>query len=308
VIGQQSTDSEAPHAMDVDDGDGFAPIRTSHTTTQSSETSQQIDSMRAHRSIADSCITFLAIVPVLQSSSGEPTRDKDLTELILNCSENKFLLVGPMYFEKVRQRVLNISLNVLDGFLRKFEQMLKPYAFSRSEKLQLLTTQFLDSTLHIWKQDTVSRSEVGERVRDLCQWLSDTLRRNQIRSWRTRDCVARFMKRYIAEDPEQAIWSMVSDEDCGTVGPEALPAGILPMLGADHDIRVRFRVAYENASLFSVARQTGRDPSQLYTEIKQWLTDDIDEWVLRCAILNFGTHLALLLQLRTNGDSHAFFG
>lgn len=223
-------------------------------------------------------MTFLAIVPILQSTSGEPTRDKDLTELVLNSADTAFLLVGPVYFAKVRQRILNISLNVLDGFLDKFDQMLKQYTYSRSEKLQLLTTQFLDATLHHWKQDNVSSSEVGDRIRDLCQWLSDTLRRNQIRSWRTRDCVARFMKRYLVEDPEQVIWTMVSPDDEGrNIKTEASPAAILPMLGADQDIRVRFRVAFDNASLFTVARKTGRDPSQLYSEIKGWLTDDIDE-------------------------------
>jgi serine-protein kinase ATM len=280
VIDVQRTRSGTHHAMDIDDGDGFAPIRTTHAITQSAETSQPTDSVWANQCIADSCMTFLAIVPILQSSSGEPTRDKDLTELVLNSSDDKFLLLGPLYFGKVRQRILNISLNALDGFLDKFDQMLKPYTYSRSEKLQLLTTQFLDSTLHHWKQDAVSRSEVGERIRDLCQWLSDALRRNQIRSWRTRDCVARFMRRYLAEDPEQDIWSTVlPDEEGGKVKPEALPAAILPMLGADQDIRVRFRVAFENASLFSVASKTGQDPSQVYSEIKAWLTDDIDKWV-----------------------------
>ena len=82
------------------------------------------------------------------------------------------------------------------------------------------------------------------------------------------------MKRYLAEDPGQVIWSTaLPDEELGAVESEALPAAILPMLGADQDIRVRFRVAFDNASLFGF----GRDPSQLYSEIKGWLTDDIDK-------------------------------
>src|ERR1700733_7253389 len=162
IVGQQSVDSGSYHAMDVDYGDGFAPIRTTHSITQAAEAIQQADSLQATQCIIDNCMTFLAIVPILQSSSGEPTRDKDLAELVLNCADDKFLLVGPIFFGKVRQRILNISLSILDGFLGKFEQMLKPYAYSRSEKLQLLTIQFLDSTLHHWKQDAVSSSEVGE--------------------------------------------------------------------------------------------------------------------------------------------------
>ena len=121
MIGQQPAGTTAQPAMDVDDGDGFGPIRTTRAITQSAEARHQADNVWANQYIANSCMAFLAIVPILQSSSGEPTRDKALTDMVLNCSEDKFLLVGPIYFGKVRQKILNISLNIIDSFLDKFD-------------------------------------------------------------------------------------------------------------------------------------------------------------------------------------------
>lgn len=266
--------------MDVDDRDGFAPIRTTHAVTQPADTGEQMNGVLADQCVTNTCMSFLAIVPILQSFSGAPTRDKELTEVVLNCPDDKFLLIGPVFFDKIRQGILNISHNVLANFLEKFESMLKLYGYSRSEKLQLLLAQFLDSTLLHWTADAVSGSEAGEQIRSFCRWLSAALRGNKIRSWRTRDCVARFMSRYTAVDPTQAIWSKISpEEEDEEEGPEALPWAVLPSLGADPDIRVRFRAAVANASLFGLARRTGKEPTHLYAEIKEWLTTDINEYV-----------------------------
>lgn len=273
VANKSNTDDRTHHTMDIDDKDGFAPIRTSHNITPSTETGQRADSAHASRFVTSIGMAFLATVPILQSSSGEPTRDKDMAELVLNSSGDAFLLVGPTYFEKVRQGILSISLNVLDSFLDKFESMLTQYTYSRSDALQLLTTKFLDSTLKYWLKDSVSNSEIGEHIRTLCRWLLQSLQCQKIRSWRSRDCVAHFLTRYIAEDAAQTVWSISPADPDGE--PGTLPVTMLPRLGADEDIRIRFRVAAANASLFSAARKTGQDLSQLYLEIKNWLTKDI---------------------------------
>lgn len=262
----------AYQAMDVD---GFAPIRTTQAVTPSPEASLPMGGARASQRIADICMAFIAIVPILQSFSGESTRDKELVELVVNCADDKFLLIGPIYFEKIRRRVLNVNLNVLDCFLGKFEPMLMQYEYSRSEQLQLLVTHFLHSTLTHWLADAVSGTEVGEQIRALCRWLLHTLRGQKIRSWRTRDCVIRFLTRYISEDAAQVVWSIRPAEDVDDEEPDALPADTLPRLGADPDIRIRFRIAVASASLFSIARETGQDPSQAYVEIKECLTNDI---------------------------------
>lgn len=279
IVGKTPANPRSPHAMDADEKDGFGPIRT---TQQSPETHQQTENTKATQCIIEVCTTFLAVAPILQSSSGEPTRDRELTELVLECSVEKFLIVGPIFFDKVRQRTLNMSVNIFNDFLHKFEEILTPYVYSRSETVQLLVTHFLDSTMHLWLQQSVATSEVGDKARQLCRWRADLLRRNKIRSWKVRDRFARFLDRYLALDPLQVVWSIAShDEDGNDVeeGLEVLPAAMLPMLGADEDIRVRFRAAVVNARLFSIARSIEHDSLLLYNDIKQWYTVDIDKWV-----------------------------
>lgn len=268
-------DNGGTHSAGLDDNDGFAPIRINSAATQAADATQKNNGTYADRCVTDSCMTFLALVPILQGSSGESTRDKELTEMVLNCSGDRFLLISSIYFGQIRKRYLHISLSVLDRFLEKLGAMLETYEYARSEQLQLLVTQFLNSTLHHWKEDIIANSDTAENISTLCRWLSSILKAGKIKSWKTRDCVARFMHSYILEDSGQKIWSMIpSDEDSD---PGSLPTNLLPMLGADQDIRVRFRVAYTNASLFSVARETGHDPTQLYAELKGWLTNDIDK-------------------------------
>src|SRR3979490_1463653 len=61
-------------------------------------------------SILDVCMSFLAIGPILQSSGEEPTRDRELTDIVLNCDGDEFLLASKAYLVNVRRRALNINL------------------------------------------------------------------------------------------------------------------------------------------------------------------------------------------------------
>lgn len=283
VVGQPLEDRRTPQGTDMDDEkDGFGPIRS---VQQSPEFHQQAEDDNANRCVVEVSMTFLAVAPILQSSSGEPTRDKELIELILGC-ENKFFLAASILFDKVGQRNLNLNVNNLDMFLDKFADLLPQYQYARSERLQLLVTHFLDSTLHLWIQNPVANSEVGDHIRSLCVWISGMLKSNKIQSWRTRDRVACFLDRYLAQDPFQVVWS--EGEDGG--GTELLPAIMLPGLGADEDIRVRFRAAVANSRLFTIARVVGQDPILLYDTIKRSLTLNI----LECALYSMLASYTLL--------------
>ena len=270
IVGQKCNDARTSHTMnDADDKDGFAPIRVNQ---QSPEARQQTEERIAHRYIAEVCVAFLALVPILQSTSGESTRDKELTELVLQ-SESKFHLVASVFFKNVGQRHLSLSASTLDLFLKKIGDLLQQYNYSRSEKLQLLVTQFLDSTLHIWSQESMANSEIGDDIREFCHWISSILKDNKIRSWKLRDFAVRFLDRYLHTDPSHSVWARDGvDMDC-------LPANLLPILGADRDIRVRFRVAVVNARLFSIARTVGQDALVLYDTIKRSLTTDLQKYV-----------------------------
>jgi ataxia telangiectasia mutated family protein len=271
------------HVMDIDDKDGFGPIRT--TAAQSPEVNQQNEGAASIRYITEVCMSFLAVVPILQSFSGEPTRDRDLTELVLGCAKlrpEKFLLVCPIFLDKIRQRTLNLTVNNLDKFLDEFAKLLQLYTYARSEQLQLLATHFLDSTLHIWLIQPVVASEVGDKVRQLYEWLSGTLRKQKIRAWKIRDSLARFFDRYLACDPSQVAWTVLDDDEDEQQKLErlnGLPSALLPMMSSDEDIRVRFRVAVVNARLFAYARRAQHPVLATYDAIKQWYTVDLDKCV-----------------------------
>jgi ataxia telangiectasia mutated family protein len=65
---------------------------------------------------------------------------------------------------------------------------------------------------------------------------------------------------------------------------------MLPGLGADEDIRVRFRAAVANSRLFTIARVVGQDPILLYDTIKRSLTLNI----LECALYSMLASYTLL--------------
>jgi serine-protein kinase ATM len=276
VVGDQLKDSRA---MDVDDKDGFGPIRTTRTIGASTET-RQADDIGTNRCIAEICMSFLTVVPILQSSSGEPTRDAELTDFVLGCVDEKFFLLAPIFLDNVRQRTLNLNVNTLDNFLDKLAPLLGTYIYSRSERLQLLVTQFLHSTLPIWLQKSVATTDVGHHIRQLTAWLSEIVRNKKIRYWRVRDSIIRFLDDYLALDPRQEIWTLFDDDDGVGTSEFQQPVAILPFLGADEDIRVRFRAGVANARLFSLARQIGQDAEGVYVDIKEWLTREMDKCVI----------------------------
>lgn len=266
-------------AMDVDDKDGFGPIRITQAMGASTET-RHTDDTCTNRRIAEICVSFLTVVPILQSSSGEATRDTELTDFVLGSADEKFFLLAPIFLDKVRQRVLSLNINTLDNFLDKLAPLLESYAYSRSERAQLLVTQFLHSTLPIWLQKSVATTDVGHRIRQLTGWLSGILRSKKIRYWRVRDAIIRFLDEYLTLDPRQEIWSLPDDDDDGidTFEFKQQPAAILPFLGADEDIRVRFRAGVANARLFSIARQIGQDVEGVYVDVKERLTREMDKY------------------------------
>jgi ataxia telangiectasia mutated family protein len=272
------TPTTSHQPTDRDDKDGFGPIRTA-TAQQSSDMWENDVHSRHH--ISEVCIAFLTVGPALQSTSGEPTRDKELTETILDCAENTpqaFFLAFPIYLEKARQGILSISVKNFDRFLNELAKLLQLYAYARSRSLQALAIQFLNSTLDIWASRQVAIGEVLDKVRDLCAWLSGALHRRKIRSWMVRDLLARFLNIYLLKDPHQWAWESHGDNE--SEGQDDLsPIGLLPFMNSDEDVRVRFRAAVINARLFAVARIRQSSAMEMYKTIKRHYTVDIDKCV-----------------------------
>ncbi|KAJ7180682.1 hypothetical protein C8R46DRAFT_985700 [Mycena filopes] len=220
------------------------------------------------RCIAEVSIAFLTVTPILRSVSGELTNDKELTELALECAEtlvDTSLVILRVFLRHVHQKTLALSKANFDIILDQLGDAISQYLHARSTNTQRLVVQFLDSTLHIWLGSTGERID---KVRDLSKWLARNLlpaqqKASKMRSWQTRDAVARFYDRYLVHEPSQA---SLSDPDGS---PDDLPTMLLPQLNRDDDIRVRFRAGVLNAHLFAVGRSIGYDESDVYKPISE---------------------------------------
>ena len=262
--------------MDLDDNESFGPIKTAQTA----EGTHRVGGAIASLCVVETCISFLAVVPILETSSGEPTRDKELTQLVLDCSYERLFLVGPIFFSKIRQRILNLSPNNLKNFLEKLGFLVTGnYTYGRCEKVLLLLIHFLQSTLHIWVQESVRTTDVGKDIGQLLHWLSKLIRNKHARSWKVRDAIAIFFDVYLSQDPRQKVWKFgdLDSQEIDSPPLDTLPFAMLPCLSADVDIRVRFRAAVVNARLFSIAQSLDLDSMALYSDILQCLTKEIDE-------------------------------
>lgn len=200
-------------------------------------------------------------------------------DIVLNCAESQpemFLLAFPIILDKIRQGTLNLGVKSLDNFLDELSKLLQLYAYARSNRLQSLAARFLDSTLDIWASSEVAIGDALDKFRQLCKWFAGALRKKKIRAWAVRDILARFLDRYLIKDPTESTWTSTGDDSDEA---EGLPSALLPMMGADADIRVRFRVAVINARLFAFARRVHRPVVDMYNAIKESYTVDLDKCV-----------------------------
>lgn len=221
----------------------------------------------------------------MQSAAGEPTRDKELLNFVLGTADKRpenFLIVFPVLLTKIRQRVLYVGEKTLNVLLDELSKLLQLYAFSRSGRLQRLVIQVLHSTINLWSTPSISAGEVGEKIRTMCDWLSEALRKKKINSWLTRDAFATFLDEYLEHDPEQFAWSIAEENEDDEQRNErlaGLPTSLLMLMNSDEDTRVRFRNASVVGRLFSAARRTGYDPMLVYGELRGFFTNNLDKYV-----------------------------
>lgn len=267
------SDVQDSHAMDIDEADGFGGPSSLGAFSSSSYSGSTIVPRVVDATINISLST-LSVLPVLQSSSGEPTRDKSLVELILNCDGEDLLILGPALLRNMQQRTLNFSPLNFGELLEKLGDMLKEYQWSRSERLMTFIINLLHSSMHIWLPKGVAESDVGDHVRTLCHWLVDVLSKYEggAKSWSCRDSLVRFLHKYLERDPSEEVWT-----DFGQSDVEASPISLLPNFAQDEDVRVRFRAAIANAHTLSPALLLGRDPSERYLRMRESLSVEVDE-------------------------------
>ncbi len=223
---------------------------------------------------------MLAVIPILQSSSGEPTRDRALTDIVLNAKPDQFLALGPAYCEQVGRRTLNLSTTTLQALLDKLLELSATYSYKGNEETLLLIVNALDRTSHVWMDPIVAASEAGGRARTFCWETIDRLTDRSQRSWRVTDAIIRFLDRYLTTDPSQEIWAMpVQDANCPK--DDQFPAAVLPTLGTDDDIRIRFRIAATSPRLLTVGRLAQRDLMyEVYPDIQRNLSTQQEKSVV----------------------------
>lgn len=256
--------------MEVDEADGFGPIRTSQTT----QVEKKLEVNTTLRHIARICIGFLSLIPILQSTTSETTRDKELLEIVLDAEGDTFLSMVPSYSDNVRRGRLNLGVNATDALLLRFSKYMGDPSFSKREQTHLEVIRFLHSTIGVWLHP--SAEDVLSKVHFLFKFYSDMIVRKQVRSWRVRYALSCFMSAYLNKDPWQKAWN-TAEVNC------SLPSDLLPQLGADEDIRVRFKLATLSAKLLSPTNLAGKDASTVYLQSKGRLSTDLSQYVLTLA-------------------------
>ena len=277
--------------METEDQDDFG--LTGGTITAAPIEAHRQSSGRIYvESILDVCMSFLAMGPILQSSGEEPTRDRELTDIVLNCDGDEFLLASRAYLVNVRRRALNINLATLDNLLVKFASLSTQYIYQLNDELKLMIIRLLDSTAHLWTQPDFVGCDTVDKVRHFFAWLLELVRvtkdedgrrtKTKVRSWRVRDAFVSFLARYMSLDPFERIWTTRSssidagDADSSDDYPSTLPSHALPTINQDDDIRVRFRSAYANATLFNLSRFNDNQPMVHYREIHASLCTNVE--------------------------------
>ncbi|KAK0467046.1 uncharacterized protein EV420DRAFT_1636079 [Desarmillaria tabescens] len=195
----------------------------------------------------------------------EPTRDNELSSIVLGCKEDhsdRFILLCSVLGEKFRCKTLHLGVEDLKKFLAVIVDLSDKYPYTRDEKYQLLVGHFLESILLIWIPINEADGPNSEHGGQLLSQMARALKVGVIKSWKVRDTLVRLYDRFV---------TIPNDV-------EASPDTLLPFVGGDCDIRVRFRAAVANAHLFSFAQKTERDPNSVYASIKGHYVIDLDDY------------------------------
>lgn len=262
-------DNTSSGAMDLADQDDFGFSQTA--SLDGSHDRPSLNSCTRHG--LETIVSFLSVVPVLQTLTDEPSREKGLVDLFLECEDDYFVSTLDTLLHNVRLGVLALSTKQLESFLERFEAILMSYRFSSNEAAQLLAIHFLDSTTQIWTQHPIAKTSPTDQVSQLCHWLLQRIRRETAPAWRFREQLARFLVHYLQNDPFETLLKVDGDDDLST---EDTPVDILQLLNGDPDIRVRMRAATCTAHLLHVAHLRSPDPSHMYKGIRDHLCVDVN--------------------------------
>nr|GAT47337.1 predicted protein [Mycena chlorophos] len=299
LVGQQQTNQ--PRDDDFDQ----APMRDARASGSSS--------LAIVRHIADICISFLSVIPLRLSASGNPTREPQLTDLVFNCTKEDTVLAAPevvnersfivyeVFLSHVRSNHLAFSDIDYDRFIEELSQIIGIQHYARSNIAHMLVITFIGSTLERWIKFP---SPQAVNTRKLCAALSWWLMGGTLRSWTVRDALARLYDRYLELDPHAANWYVAGEDP--KAHAKGLPSDMLPTLNADEDARVRFRAAGLATKLLTVRRTGGLDiMKDVYGSLLETYPKDLSEKEnILTRILGLGSAMIISSAVRRGAYWH----
>lgn len=252
-----------------DEKDDFAPIRTSQSTGAVA-TSEETHADRRLQDVSRICVDILTMIPILQSSERQATRDKSMAELVCESIDNEtfFVLMEP-FICHIFMKNIYIGPSILDRLFTHLGDLLATYKFGQSETVQMLVMSLLHATVNVWSDAYSAGEDVAMKARVFYRWAVDGFQKNQLRSWRTRNKMVHFLELFLHMDPREAF--VTSNTDSDEFDVEDFPGRILPLFNKDCDIRVRFTAACSSARLLSTSYILGKDPMHVYGYIREQL-------------------------------------
>ena len=249
--------------MDVD---GFSQTRSSslagHIIYEAISTSES-------KPCVDLCISALSILPAIQSDEGRGTRDKELVQILNDCPGHVFPLILPITLNQMKAKALSVTPETISEIIFVLGELRASYFYGRSEAVQYLMIDVLDASMDLWLPPTVD-SELKHLICKALERLNDDVDEGRIQSWKCRDRFVQFFDHYFRADRVQESWAW-------DIIQKRLTEFLYPRLG-DVDIRVRFRAATVVPRLFTIEGFAHRNPLELYAEMRQDLTSDLNEY------------------------------
>ncbi len=256
--------------MDIDDLD-FGGVE--HTNkSQLLGYAGKTPGIRFAKRLVDTWVSCLAVCPVLQSPSGEATRDRELQNLVMHSSTETTLLLGPSFLRNIQRGTLHISTTALLSLFKTCIEILHKMHNVRDPRVFMFVIHLMRSLMRQWVDES-ARELVAPRSQIL-GWILKIHNSNAalLNVWSVRDCFTQFLEQIVLQAADFEPWST------GTAQADTQdPAHILATMAKDPDIRVRIRAAVSNARILRVADDLGIAEKTLYDNFRDNLTKTLLE-------------------------------
>lgn len=244
------------------DEDGFGTMNVSNHGPSSSDVSKtsSFSPARVCQSLIKTAFTCVTRVLSLQASSLEPSRQKEMFDMLADCDGPQFIALGTIVFEAVRLGRLHLGVIVADEVLNSFEYFLQSYPYSKDESMYLLTITFLESTLPLWVKMSTAKDSFGSKIRVLCDFFTTEVEEGRLRSARVRTRLIVFLENYFKTDPHNLVWQLSFNKK------KLLPIlDVMKKFSRDADVYVRSQTASSLANLFTFASPVITEAFKTYT-------------------------------------------